>query len=63
MAFIEAFSKNADAADNMKSEEKYREIKPETGITVSSRKLPSLYFTGFFHFLNSIFTSIFLFIL
>lgn len=33
MAFIEAFSKNADAADNMKSEEKYKEIKPETGIT------------------------------
>lgn len=33
MAFIEAFSKNADAVDNMKSGEKYREIKPETGIT------------------------------
>jgi len=33
MAVLEAFSKNADAADNMKSEEKYKEIKPETGIT------------------------------
>ena len=33
MALVEAFSKTADVVDNIKSEEKYKEIKPETDIT------------------------------